>query len=52
MSAAQILERASNVLTARDATYGDATTSMAAIAARWSLTSAIPSRRAGRPLHD
>lgn len=38
MSAGQILERASNILAERDAAYGDAGASMAAIAARWSLT--------------
>ena len=42
MSAGQILDRASNILAERDAAYGDASASMAAIAARWSLTLGHP----------
>jgi len=38
MSAGQTLERASNILAERAAAYGDASASMSAIAARWSLT--------------
>ena len=42
MSAGLILERASGILAERDAAYGEASTSMAAVAARWSLTLGHP----------
>jgi hypothetical protein len=42
MSAATLLDQAAHVQRDRQATYGDASKAMAAIAARWSLTLGHP----------
>jgi Domain of unknown function (DUF6378) len=42
MTGEQILQHAASVLAERGAAYGDAATSMAAVAARWSLTLGHP----------
>jgi hypothetical protein len=42
MTSAQMLARAAGVISERDAAYGDPAISMAAIAARWSLTLGRP----------
>ena len=38
MTSEQMFQQAASILTERHAAYGDAATSMSAIAARWSLT--------------
>ena len=45
MTGEQILQHAACIIAERGAAYGDAATSMTAIAARWSLRLATPSRR-------
>jgi Domain of unknown function (DUF6378) len=42
MTGEQILQHAASVLAERGAAYGDAATSMAVVAARWSLTLGHP----------
>ena len=42
MTSEQILQHAASIIAERGAAYGDAATSMASIAARWSLTLGHP----------